>query len=123
MNINEALNSFASFLRELRFSERIQLSISGDLTYFTDEQLGGMTLTGKERHEYIRCVDYLAQAVEKGDLFSRRGLEHLLQKALLMAWNGEQGLEQIPEARIKSAKKWLKEALQASPKRYLVYVP
>jgi hypothetical protein len=132
MQVEDALKSIVEFLRNLRFGDD-DIDISYGFTQFNQSQIGGMILTGNDRSEYIKCLNGLVTAVEdelvkaiyknhpkKDNSFSRKGLEGLLQSTLLKAWNAEEGIQQIPEERIKAAIKWLRQELAAPPRTYLV---
>jgi len=122
MQLEAALKSVSDFLSGLTFdSEGVDLL--GSFTVFSDHQLGGLTLTGDERIAYFKCLDNLVQAAENGTTFSKRGLESLLQKTILKAWNAEKDTKQIPKERIRAAVGDLRQALKATPKSYLIYLP
>ena len=122
MQVNDALKSVSAFLKSLRITNEVYDPTEG-VTTFSDDQLGGLTLSGKERSEYIKCLDDLVQSVFKQESFSRLGVERLLQTTILKAWNAEEGLEQIHPDRVEQAVIWLRMALRAEPKTYLVYLP
>ena len=122
MNLQESLNGISGFFKRLRFTDD-GLDPLEEFVSFSNDQGHGMMLTGNDRREYAQCLENLVLAAEKKNLFSRKGLESLLQQALLRAWNREKGQEQLSEERIKQSVKWLRQELNASPKTYVVYMP
>ena len=133
MQVEDALKVVRDFLKGLRFTDAAD-DIAFGFTHFSKPQLGGLTLTGDERIAYHRCLNALVKASDselakaikknnpKENSFSRRGLADLLQTAILQAWKGEEGLRELPEERIDAAIKWLRKALAAPAKSYVVYM-
>lgn len=64
MQVNEALKGVATFLRGLRITDE-RVDLAEGFTQFSDEEFGGLTLTGRERTEYIKCLDDLVESVAK----------------------------------------------------------
>jgi hypothetical protein len=122
MQTNDAIKGFTGFLKRLRFTGE-EHDLSDGFTTLIDSQLGGLMLTGSEWNEYVKCIDDMVESVSKQESFSRRGVERLLKTAILKAADGEKVLEQIPEERIRRAVDWLRDAMRAKPKTYLVYLP
>jgi hypothetical protein len=122
VNLEESLKSVSDFFKRLRFGDDGIDPLEGFVS-FSDDEGHGMTLSGDERREYDQCLENLVSAAEKNNLFSRRGLESLLQQSLLQAWNREKGQDRLSEERIKQSVKWLRQELNAKPRTYVVYMP
>ncbi len=123
MNVDQAVDEVARFLRGMRYAERVDFSLSGRIVSLGDDQGRGVWLTGDEADAFALCLDHLVEADEKQNLFSRQGLERLLRDALIAVGKPEEGQAHLPEERIKGVVKELRKALKAKPRRYLVYLP
>jgi hypothetical protein len=122
MQLNEALKRVEAFLKGVRLTDD-RPNLLSSLKSFHDNDLGGMVLGGDELVGFNRCVDAVSSAIQGNDTFSRRGVERLLEKALLLAWGKEEGITQFPQQRINGAIDKLKLALRATPSTYFVYLP
>ena len=96
MQINEVLRHVTAFLRELSFSPS-SVDMTQSFISFKDGGLGSMLLTGKERDDYIGCVDKLVSGFDKAESFSRTGLERLFRTAILKAGQPQPGTTRLRE--------------------------
>ena len=122
MDLNAARSkSVKDFLGNLEFAPDAADYTLSWLVFTQKDQ--GITLSGDERKAYFHCLDNLVGALTKSDLFSRSGVESLLQKSVLLAARSGTGTERLSEGAISSAVNWLRSSLQQSPKSYFVYLP
>jgi hypothetical protein len=123
MNLHDALKGTGDFLRGLRFDDEPLGSHEGRLIFFTHHELGGISLSGNDSERYIGCLDSLATSIARKDSFSRRGVEQLLQTAILNAAKTASGSNHLREDSVKEAVGWLRQELEREPYRYLVFLP
>jgi hypothetical protein len=122
MQLNDAIKHFKAFLKGLRFQDE-KHDLLEDFMSFSEPNFGTVILSGKERNEFISCVDYIFAATSKQETFSRGGVERLLRNAVLRAVDDKEIVDAIPEHRIDKTVRELREAIQARPHTYLVYLP
>jgi len=122
MDTSEALKSVRSYLKGLRFSADKSNAVRG-FSWFTYEELGGMTLMGTELIDFETCLNKLVPTLRKEEPYSRKGFETLLQKTMLKAWDHEEGITVLSEVKINKAVDWLKAELKRPPDTYIICFP
>src|SRR5579864_121208 len=122
MHIDEALDCFRRFLKDLRVTNQTGDMMEGFIQ-FQDDELGGLRISGEEYKEYISVIDNITGAVAHLDRFSRRGIEDLTQKAILYAVKPKSGMKEIPDSFVKEAVRWLRNAVNAEPRHYIAFLP